>query len=80
MGEGELVVHTKNTAPESQKLSTTDHSYHMDGWLLGARLCICPGIFSELKSVQTLKKKKKKKKLLGETMVTPSRQKITYTH
>ena len=54
---GELVVHTKNTALESQKLSTTDHSYHMDGWLLGARLCICPEIFLELKSVQTLKKK-----------------------
>ena len=54
MDEGELVVYTKNTALESQKLSTTDHSYHMDRWLLGARLCICPEIFPELKSVQTL--------------------------
>ena len=78
MGDGELVVHTKNTAPESQKLSTTDHSYHMDGWLLGARLCICPGIFPELKSVQTLKKKKKKK-IVGRDHGHP-KQKSTYTH
>ena len=38
------------------KLHRIKHSHYMDRWSLPARLCICPEIFPQTDSVQTLQK------------------------
>ena len=52
---GESVVQSKSTRSQKPKLSAVEHGHPLDGWPLGARLCILLR-FLQSNSVQTLQK------------------------